>query len=180
MENKPSMFISTLKHGVLLGIALIVYALILYLFDATYAKVLPNLSFLIIAIGLFLAAKAYRDKALDGSMSYGKALGYSFVVLIFASLLNAIYSYIFNKFIDPEMMAKGLEMVREELYSQGLPEEQLDMTMSWQEKIFQPGIGAIMGFFGMLIFGFIISLITSIFVKKQGDPYQEAMQDIDE
>ena len=38
----------------------------------------------------------------------------------------------------------------------------------------------IMGFFGTVIVGVVLSLITSAFLKKEGDPFQTAMQDTEE
>jgi hypothetical protein len=62
----------------------------------------------------------------------------------------------------------------------GMSDDQIEMAINMQKKMLQPFIMTILTFFGTAIFGFIISLITSAILKKQGDPYQEAMQDIEE
>ena len=48
-----------------------------------------------------------------------------------------------------------------------------------QQKMMKPELLVILGILANSFWGFIISLITSIFVKKQGEPFQEAMQDIE-
>jgi len=54
------------------------------------------------------------------------------------------------------------------------------MGLSLQKKKMSPVLISLFSFLGMMFWGFIISLITSAFLKKEGDAYQNAMQDIEE
>ena len=59
-----------------------------------------NLGYLILIAGFIFGTKAYRDSELNGHISYGKALGYSIIILLVASIISTIYGYIFMNFIE--------------------------------------------------------------------------------
>ena len=71
-------------------------------------------------------------------------------------------------------------MQEENLLKQGMSEDQIEAAMAITAKMMTPGWLSIMGLFGSVIAGTIISLVTSIFVKKQGneDAFDEAMEEI--
>jgi len=181
MEEKTnSLWKAGLMYGLILGLILIIYTVLLYIIDQSFNKVLGYAVYLFIAVMVFYGAKSYRDSSLNGFISYGKALGVSMLIVLFASILNSIYLYIHVTIIDTNYIAKLLAFTEEQMLQKGTPDEQIEMAIKMQSKMMKPGIMSAIAILGIGFWGFIISLITSIFVKKQGDPYQEAMQDIEE
>ena len=117
--------------------------------------------------GVVFAQIGYR-KALGGSMTYGQALGCGVMVMVFASVISAIYSFLLYKVIDPSLQEQLRLFTEEQIISQGkVPEEQLDMAVNMATKFQTPGMMLVMGIFGGAFMGLIISLISSIFTQKK-------------
>ena len=168
MEDvKRTLNSNAIYFGVLTGLGLIIYTLILYIFDSTTNQTLGYLSMLILAIGIFLSAKTFRDQSKDGFINYSQALGVSVLTAFYASILLAVYMYVFYKFIDPEAIQPMIDQAEREMYRQGIEGEQLDQAMQMSKKFMQPGWMAGMAILGNTFWGTIISLITSIFVKRE-------------
>ncbi|MFP4024900.1 MAG: DUF4199 domain-containing protein [Thiohalospira sp.] len=181
MEEKSNSFFKTaINLGVILGLALIIYSILLFFFNLHLNKYLGYVIYVIIIAFFIWGVKYYRDNNLNGIISFSKALGLSTLILLFASVLYNIYSYLLVTVIDPDYIDKLLLMVEEQLLKQGIPDEQIELGVAMQKKMMKPLLMSLFGFIGMMFFGFIIALITSAIVKKEGDPYQSAMQGIDE
>lgn len=179
-KQSNSMWKTGFKYGAILGLVLIIYTILLFVLDQSFNKVLPYLNYVFLAIIVFVGAKTYRDNSLGGFISYGKALGISMIIVLIAAVINSIYFYIHLTLVDPEYITKMLITVEEGMIEKGVPDGNIEMALEMQKKMMKPALMSVFGLLGVGLWGFIISLITSIFVKKQGDPYQEAMQDIEE
>ena len=178
-KNTISVWKATQNPGIFLGIVLIIYTLILYFFDLTFHKWLGYVSYLIIIVGIFLGIKTYRDNFLGGVISYGHSLGAGVLISLYSSVITAIFAYLLYKFIDPDLTKKMLSVVEETLLAKGIPEEQIEMALKIQEKMITPFITSISTLFGGVLIGFIISLIISIFTKKEGDPFTQDMAGVE-
>lgn len=179
MENntKPTQFQTSLTWGLITGFAVIVYTLILYFADLMTNKPAGYVSILISIAGIYLGTKAYRDQSLNGFISYGKALGTGVLISLFSAILSIIFITVLYTVIDTELVNKVMSESQEKLLEQGMPEEQIEKGMEMTKKIFLP-----MTIIGGLIFsvfaGFVISLITSAFLKKDDDKFTRDMSSI--
>jgi len=180
MNEKSTFWKASITNGAILGIALIIFSVLLYILDLTTTKGMNYISYVIIIAGIIWATKTYRDNNLGGTISYGQALGFATMVVVIAALISSIYSYVFMKFIDPSVIDKIIAMGEEEMIKRGMNDEQIEMTQSMQAKFMKPGLMNIIGFFALVLWGFVLALITSIFMKKEGDPYKTAMQEVEE
>ena len=70
--------------------------------------------------------------------------------------------------------------IKEEMLKRGMSDEQIEMAQSMQKNFMNPGFINIMGFVVTSIWGFVLALITSAFIKKEGDPFKTAMQETGE
>jgi uncharacterized YccA/Bax inhibitor family protein len=62
-------------------------------------------------------------------------------------------------------------MIEETLTKSGkVPEAQIETVMSFQRKLMKPEFMAPFSIINNMIFGTIIALIVSIFLKKEGNP----------
>ena len=87
--------------------------------------------------------------------------------MVFASILSGVYTYLLYEVIDPSLQEQLRLFTEEQIVSQGkVPEEQIDMAVGIATKFQKPIIMLVIAPFGGAIVGAIISLITSIFVKK--------------
>ena len=186
MENNKSLIWKhSLNYGILFGLLLIIYSVVLYMFNIIPVG-LSKLSLLLLIVNLaiyFFAlwffTKSYRNDILGGYIDYGKAFLFGLLIVAFSSILMAIYNYIFNAFIDPDYVQKVTdatqEWTREYMSSKGLPQAQIDITMEKfeSESLPTPLKSALQGILGGVIFGAIVSLITSAIVKKKKELFQE-------
>jgi len=181
MEEKTnSIWKSGFIYGAILGLIMIIYTVLLYVMDQSFNRFLPYLNYVFLAIIVFYGAKSYRDNSLDGFINYGRALGISMIIVGVAAIISSVYFFVHISVVDTEYVTKLLMTVEEGMLEKGMPDDQIEMAVSVQKKMMKPGILSVLSFLGIAFWGLVISLITSIFVKKQGDPYQEAMQDIEE
>jgi len=174
MEKKISVWQATLNSGLILGLALVIYTLLLYFLDQTFNKSLGYVSILIIIIGLVLGVKSFRDDARGGIMSYGQGVGAGTVIGLYAGIIGAIFTFLLYEVIDPDLMGKLLTFTEEKIAETGrVPEEMIEQTMEIQKKFMAPWIMSISAVIGTVFYGVVVSLIASIFLKKEGTPFQQ-------
>lgn len=170
MENKVSVWKANFNSGLILGLAGIVFSLVLWFMDQTLNRSLGYIWFVVLVAGLFYFIRAYRENYLKGFITYGQSLGAGVVIMLYYSIISAIFGYILFKFIDPGLVDKVLAMSEEAMIERGIPESAVEQGMKFQEKIMTPGIMNALSIFNNMLFGTIIALIVSIFTRKEGNP----------
>jgi hypothetical protein len=170
MENKVSVWKANLNSGIIMGLAGIVFSLILYFLDQTLNKTLPWIWFLALIVLLFFFIKSYRDNYLKGFITYGQSLGAGVIIMLYYAIISAAFGFILYKFIDPGLIDKTLAMTEATLVERGFTESMIEQSMKMQAKIMTPGVMNAIGIFSNVFVGTILSLIISIFTRKEGNP----------
>ncbi|MCF8464132.1 MAG: DUF4199 domain-containing protein [Flavobacteriales bacterium] len=169
-----------MKHlmnwGGILGLALIGISLVLYLLDMTEAKWAQWISYAVIAALIYLGTQAKRINQ-DGALSYGQGLGTGTGIAFFASIMVAFYTFVFFSFIDPDTLEQLVLRAEDQMYEQGLPDDQVEIAMEMTKKFMQPGPMAAMVVLSYTFVGFLISLVTSGILRKDGDPFASVSSD---
>lgn len=168
-EQKPSIIKSALMPGLYLGIILIVYALLMYLLDVHRESAWNYLSFLWMAIGLFIAMTSIRDKTLGGSISYGQAFGAGFWTGFFAAIIGTIFTYFYFTYINPEIITEILLDSEEQMLEKypNMSDEDIDNALVLTEKFTSGPVMTIFSFLMNLLSATVLSLIIAIFVKRE-------------
>lgn len=102
-----------------------------------------------------------------GYLTYGGAFSHGFLVILFGIILSGIYTFIFFQFIAPGEIQVILDETEQKLYSQGMPDEQIEMAMKWTRMMTKPWAMAAWGIVVSTIVGLIVSAIVAIFMKKE-------------
>jgi hypothetical protein len=170
MEEKVNVWKANLSNGLIMGLEGVVFSLVLYFLDLTLNKSAGYINIPIQIVLLFFLVKSYRDNHLHGQMTYGQAVGAGTVIFVFASIIMAVFTYLLWAYIDPELAKKSLAMSEEAMVNKGVPQAGIDAGMAFTAKIMKPGIMAIFTIFFGMFFGVIYSLLTGIFVRKEGNP----------
>ncbi|MEY1639759.1 DUF4199 domain-containing protein [Tenuifilum osseticum] len=158
----------SMNYGLIMGVALIILSLITYLAGIVKPPFWVSIINYAIIIGIIVwGTKKYRDEVLEGAITYGNALGFGVLITLFAGVIVAVFTYIQITLIDPDFVSKMLAIAEEELVKRGMPDEQIEMAIEMQKKFMSPLIMTISSLLGMVVMGFIFSLITSIFLKKE-------------
>lgn len=169
-ENQQSTFSASLMPGVLLGLALIVFSLILFLIGVDTQSKANWISYLIMAGGLFWAMQTYRDKHLGGFATYGQVFGAGFWTGFIATIIAAVFTYFYVSMINPGILDEIILNAEEEILNSGnqMSDEQLEQALSFTEKfVANPLAMTIWAFVANVILTLILSLIIAIFVKRE-------------
>jgi hypothetical protein len=174
MEQNVNVWKANLTNGLILGLIGVVYTLVMYFLDLTFNKVQGYVFLLILIVTLFYLVKSYRDNYLHGYITYGQAVGAGVIIFLYYSIIMAVFIYILYAVIDPGLAGKQLAFSEEVVAKRGMPQEAMDAYMKIQKKFVKPEIIAPAGIISNMISGTIMSLIASIFVRKEGNPLIDA------
>jgi Protein of unknown function (DUF4199) len=170
MEEKVNPWKSNLTNGLIMGLVGIVYSLLIYFLGLSFNKVQGPV-FIVVQIALlFFLLKSYRDNYMHGQITFGQAVGAGVIICLYYAIIMALFTYILYTVIDPGLTAKQLAFAEETMVKKGIPQSAIDAGMAIQAKIMKPAIYAPLTIFGSMLWGVIISLVVSIFVKKEGNP----------
>lgn len=165
MNNQASTARVALKWGVILGVALIIYSLILYLTDNVGNNKLGWISFIISIGGLVLAMRDYRMLN-GGFMSYGEGLSIGTLTSGVSGLLSSLFSVFYTTVIDTGVMERMVDRTRDQLEESGLSDDQIDQQIKFVEMFQSPGLTFAFGVIGAVIFGFLLSLIIAAIMRR--------------
>ena len=171
----PELKAILMKHlttwGGILGLLLIAFSLSLYLFDLTESKPAQWASYAVIAGVIYMGTQAKRT-ANGGFLSYGQGLGTGVGIAFFGSIMVAFYTFVFFNYMDPDMLEELILRTEDQMYEQGMPDEQVEMAMTYTRKFMAPVPMALMVVLSYCVVGFIISLITSAILKKEDTSFE--------
>ena len=167
MENKPSTLMITLGYGVIIALALIVFSLVLYLLGLDKTPGLMYLSYVLLLAGIILVQINFRNKYQGGFIEYGKVFTIGMLTSLFLSIIVAIYTFVFFKYIDPGAMEESMALAEQKMIDRGMSDMEVEQGMAMAEKFQSIGFYTAMALIGNFIIGIIFSLITSIFIKKE-------------
>ncbi len=171
-ETRNDLLKHSATYGAIIGFALIIYSVLLYILDLSMSRSLGYLSFLIIIGGIYVGIKNFRENEPDKAISYGRAVGVGVLICVFFGFLASVFTYLQFRFIDPGLVDKMVEIAEEKMLEKGLPEDMIEMQITGMSKMFSPGLMAIFGFFSHLFWGTIISLILAAILKREPAPLE--------
>ncbi|MEK9613455.1 MAG: DUF4199 domain-containing protein [Flavobacteriaceae bacterium] len=170
MDTQNTSIKSTIiTYGLLLGALSVAFQLMLFFLDMHYKNdSTAGIVSLVIMIGILLYAFIQFKKQNEGYLSLSEALKIGLGISLVSALIGVIYTMILMNFLDPDTMKKSLELSMETMRAQNpeMPQEQVDMARSMQEKMSSPLILSAIQIIFSLFIGFIISLIGGLIVKK--------------
>lgn len=172
-EFKSSKWQIITKFALIYSLIAVGVGLLLYLFNMLVTGGWINGLVSLIALGgsLYFGMQSHREQNLGGYMSYGQALGIGSLISLVAGIILSVYQFVFNKYIAPELANNMMMEVKRGMIEEGRSEESIQAAMSMMESMQNPWIIIGGGIFGTFVLGFIISLITAAFTKKD-DPNQ--------
>jgi len=180
MEQKSTFWKSAMVYGLYLALVLTLFSVILYVSGLILNTKVGYVSIVLTIAGIVIAQINYRNRELNGVISYGQAVGFGVAIMLFAGIVTALYTIVLYTFIDPSLIDQMKAVQEEAMLGKGMSEDQIEAAMSMTSKMMTPAWMSVMGLFGSVFSGTIVSLLTSIFVKKQPneDAFDEAMEDV--
>jgi hypothetical protein len=168
-STTPSTARIALKFGLLTGLGLIIYSMIINLAGLAGNQTVSYIGMLvtgaILVAGIIYAMKDFKSQN-AGYMSYGQGLGLGALTAAVSGLISGIFTYIYLSFVDNSAMKQAMEAQREAMEARGMDDEQIDQAMAMAEQFSSPGMLVTFSVLGMLFMGFILSLVISAIMKK--------------
>ncbi len=167
-----------LRYGGIGGLVLIVYSLLNFVLGLSKPSAGTFVGFLnifvVIAIYVFMmiyAVRDHRDNNQGGYITFGKAFTVAFLTSLLAALINTVFTILYMNVIDPGYVGDIMKASEEFYESSGMPEQQIEMSLSWAKSMMEPKGQMILFLIGT-IFGAIISLIVASSMKKNPPEFQ--------
>jgi hypothetical protein len=174
MEQKVNAWQANLTNGLILGLIGVVYSLIFYFLDLTLNKTQGYVFILVQIVILYFLLKSYRDNIMHGQITYGESVGAGVIICLYYAIIMAAFGYLLYAVIDPGLISKQLAITEEAMTNKNIPDEAVKKGMEITAKFMKPGIMTITGIIFNMIWGTILALIVSIFIKKEGNPLIDA------
>tara|TARA_R110001583_G_scaffold73326_1_gene204170 strand:+ start:87 stop:617 length:531 start_codon:yes stop_codon:yes gene_type:complete len=171
MENQQSTSSKQvmLNYGLILGVVSILIAVVNYAFGDAYK---PHWIISVIGISVTIAVIVFGLKNIKesngGFLKLSEALKIGLGIALISALIYVAYLYVFSSFIEPDFY-QNLIIVQEQKLIDDNPnftDEQLEVSVAMMKKFVGPGVTTAFTIAGSLFFGFIISLIAGLIMKK--------------
>ena len=170
MKNSPPKISDySLQYGTLQGLIAIAFSFMLFILDQHYqGGTAVNLVNLAIAISvIYLAQIAYKKKN-EGYISLSESIKIGLGISLVSGILSILFFLLLSNVLDPEMMDKTLLLVEDRMIESNpkITQQEIDNIIEMTKKFSGPGTSSMFIIIFSLFFGFIISLITGLVIKK--------------
>lgn len=161
-----------MNYGTLYGLCGVAVMLLFYLIGSDIQSRIPSyLNYLLLIVFIYLGVKSYRDEELGGAITYGKSLGTGILIAMFGGIIIGVYTLVFFTYISPDMVDRIMEEAQRSMTEQGMSDEQIEMGLNMSRKFMTPMWMFFFSVLGSMLMGLIFSLIISIFLRKEQNPF---------
>ena len=164
---------TTLLYGLILAITQIVVNLVSYFLGYQTDHIANGRWFsslaplIVMIVVLALGIKAVREEQPGKGLSYGKGVGTGALITLYSCIIGSIYAYIHLTYVNPNFGDYAIEAARVDWVAKGMTEPQMEGAEKFMRGLFNPKTQAIVAFVMGGIFGVVISLIASAFLKRE-------------
>lgn len=162
-----------LTYGILLGLLTIVLQVVSYVTDTHIERTWWSSLILFAITSATIVYGIFVYKRENGSfLSLSQALKIGIGIALIGSIVAAIFNYIFIHYIDPTFIDKTIEYTRIQMEEAGtLTQEQITASLEITRRFMQPWIMTALSIVGGIFWGFIISLIAGLAMRKARPEY---------
>lgn len=97
---------------------------------------------------------------------YGRALGTGVMIALFSALFSIVTNYVYFQFINPGLVDLIVQARIDKMEASGMSSEQLERVEKGIRMFMSPVFSACIVFINAMVWGTLISLVTSIFLKR--------------
>lgn len=176
---KCTLMNNSIKYGLYTGIAMVLLSLLFYALNVKATSWPQYVSIGVLLAGIIVGTVAFRDKCNGGYISYGRSMGSGVLISLITGIILAVYSYVNSAFLNPEIIQQMIQAGEENMMRQGLSDDQIDQAMGMTKMFMTPVFIAITSLFSMLLWGTLVSLLASIFIKKDNINFEQVFADVE-
>lgn len=170
MENQTNSTKQTmLNFGLILGFIGVLINVAIFAMGRTYN---PHWSVSVISIAITITIIVMGIKQIkvsnSGLLSLGEALKIGIGITLISGIIMVIYNLIFTHFIEPDFYTRLVDVQQQtmlEKYPQ-MSDEQIQNAVEMTKKMSGPFVSSAVTLIGSLFFGFIVSIIAGLIMKK--------------
>lgn len=170
MENQPVTTKSiALTYGAILGIASVLFSVILYVLNMHMERNMLTSSIGILIIIVVIIIGISKFKKLNGNiLSLSQALKTGMGIALIGGLISVAYTLLFMYVIEPDFMSQMMQTQREAMLEQNpnMTADQIAGAEKMMGMFSSPGFIAIIAMVTTLFFGFVVSLIGGLIMKN--------------
>jgi hypothetical protein len=171
MENSPSIKSIAYSYGGGLALYSIVMLIIIYIAniqpDGSMNYVISGLN-IIVSIAVFALALSAFKKNNNGFISLSQALKTGLAVAAIAGIIAAIYTFFHYSYVYPEYLDIIKDQQRTGMIESGqMSDEQIEQSIEMMSFSTSPFFLSTVTLILNLFFGFLISLIVGLVIKKK-------------
>jgi hypothetical protein len=160
-----------LRYGLLTGLVSILISFGLFISHLEQSP-LRLVGYVVLIGGMVLAMQSFKQNN-QGFMSLGQGVGVGVILSAMVGLLSAIFTYVYIKIIDPNVIAQMLEKTRTDMEARGgATDEQIDQGMAMASKFMNAPMMALIVLLVSILSGVVFALIVSAFVKHSKPEFE--------
>jgi len=167
---QPNITKSAMLNGLIVGVLLSLK----FIFSAQKFNIFGLLAVFIsvlIVFVLYRMSTHFRDTECSGTIKYGHAFNYIFLVYFFGSLISSFVILGYTSFFDTNYLASMLDVLLKMYDSFKFPVD--DKTIKILETIYKPAPFSLLNVFSSMIVGVFWGLILAALVKKEKRIFEE-------
>lgn len=166
---KRSIVQAAARYGMYIGMLLILIQTIQYL-AGLYVSFLFSISTgTLFVIAVVMLLRDYRDKDLNGWMTYGQGVSIGSLSSVAGGLIYGAFMLVLVMLVDTSYMDELLIQTQEMMESSNVPADQIEKAIDQMQENSTPWGFAYGPIFQFGVSGLIISLIASIFFRKNAE-----------
>ena len=115
---------------------------------------------------IFFGIRNYRNKLLDGVISFGRAFKTGFLIALVGSTLYVVSGLLYMHFFMPEFIDLYIDFVLKKTPPEELQAKTAEMA-SFKEMYKNPLFAILISYFEVLPIGVLVALISALILKKK-------------
>ena len=171
-ENQPKIGKFSWTYGLLLGLAGVVFSVMLYSMDMHYEQGWDiRIIGVLLMVGAIVWGSLQYKKANSGYFSISDGLKLGAGIALIAGIISLIYYALLSNVIEPDFMDKAMDIAKVKAFEDDpkITEEQWAQGVEMQKKFAWMAYPIIL--IMNIIIGLVIGLVTGLILKKQKPAY---------
>lgn len=175
METKNHIFEKSFKYGLLTGLGMVIYLLILFISgiiswgNIYTVKLIFSVEYLIMLTGMIWAGIAMRRDEAGSRINYGRAFLATFLPGVWAGLLASVLIFVWGEFIQPDLQQILIERIKEVLapIQPELSEKGYSDILNFATRFTSPAMEFSMSLVYYIKISAFFALIIAFFLRKK-------------
>ncbi|WP_092895012.1 DUF4199 domain-containing protein [Algoriphagus aquimarinus] len=170
--NKTSFFKSTLKQGIIMGLAFCLYTTLMWLtkLDTTYLSIGQYVDMAIILLPIVMIFWAIKQETNSYQVSIIQRIGIAIFVSAISYLIYNPFLYTYHHFINPDWFGAVLNLKEVELTAVNVPQEEITATLENMKtsSVAQADLFRLSSLIpSVVVIPTLVALLSLIFIKNK-------------